>query len=767
MLNDILTIRCDECELKKKKVVICLECIETLCSKCDSRIHNKGTRVKHRRVSSKPKFYEDKDSDFEINYFSLQCYRNNFTNLEKKSNEIKKLAFDYILEETKKGRLMVLFENLAEHIRKFLETEDEEICNALLEKKNGTLFHQTIRTFGDYPSLKYFSLRLNCISIESLFWIMRSIEIDRMKPTESLIHSRFKECFAIQIRKEWKIFMELLENDVKLEKKMNFFENVFGKLIIKKEDKQPTIFLIENENWDYEDLVSVDESEEVYQIFLKFLDKFFEESFETKEKESIESEQEIKKWFTSVENSHVKNSFYMSEINYKKILKNKDISKLIPGGKYGCALMLKNCGPEKLKEISLGKILSFVSHALNKKILVHVKTFIVKNSTIPRKPSKETNKLIKEIQDRIISVIQDKAEKCVTLAQLPSLISNKFGKTYDLVELGFPKLKNFLETMKEYVELEEYHKNHIKVKLIKERKNEINKLLRNSKSIKSINSSLKYQPKKKSGFVLSLKGKNYYQNTQKREGYRTLKPNAFDEKCKQIDSRGLHFVEHKKSFSTFQDYLQDIKFFVIKTLKKHNFGIEIQKLENSLSSYLGTKFNPKIFKVENFQEFLLNNFEDCLDIQLMKPLKSKRLKGKKKTTLMVYPSNYSKMNRNNFSKFNPKKIDEYGLYFDNNYSGFFSEQSANLNNIQKTTDSLSDASFLKTLSVEGNRHNKSFNPFSHRKNDDSMFKGFDLPLISPIPSQINCNNEKEEDCDDEDYDFDTSRKFIEDIISED
>ena len=34
--------------------------------------------------------------------------------------------------------------------------------------------------------------------------------------------------------------------------------------------------------------------------------------------------------------------------HYQKILQNKEINKAIPGGKYGCALMLKNCGPEEL-----------------------------------------------------------------------------------------------------------------------------------------------------------------------------------------------------------------------------------------------------------------------------------------------------------------------------------------------------------------------------------------------------------------------------------
>lgn len=59
------------------------------------------------------------------------------------------------------------------------------------------MFHLTIRRFGDYSSLKYFSLRLNKPSIEAITWIIKSIYLDKMKPTESLIHSRLKECFAI------------------------------------------------------------------------------------------------------------------------------------------------------------------------------------------------------------------------------------------------------------------------------------------------------------------------------------------------------------------------------------------------------------------------------------------------------------------------------------------------------------------------------------------------------------------------------------------
>lgn len=44
-----------------------------------------------------------------------------------------------------------------------------------------------------------------------------------------------------------------------------------------------------------------------------------------------------------------------------KILKNQDIDKAIPGGKYGAALMLKFSGEEVFKGLSLGRLVAYVS----------------------------------------------------------------------------------------------------------------------------------------------------------------------------------------------------------------------------------------------------------------------------------------------------------------------------------------------------------------------------------------------------------------------
>lgn len=46
-----------------------------------------------------------------------------------------------------------------------------------------------------------------------------------------------------------------------------------------------------------------------------------------------------------------------------------------------------------------------------------------------------------------------------------------------------------------------------------------------------------------------------------------------------MDNQGYNQqADHKKSFSNFGDYLINIKYFVLATLRKNPYGIEISKL---------------------------------------------------------------------------------------------------------------------------------------------------------------------------------------------
>lgn len=768
--------RCDECEKLKRDMVICTTCIETLCGECDLKVHNKGTRVRHVRVSRKMTFYEDRmNRDFVISYFAFQCYRSNFHLKKGLEDDIRKLTYDKLLDSTKKGHPMILMEDLVEYLIKNTECSKGVVVDALTKELQGSLFHQTIRTFGDYEPKKYYSLCLNGISLEAIVWIILSIKSDGMQPNETLITSRFKECFAIKIpTKEWKNFVDNLISNDKLQKKMNVFEDILGKIIVKTdEESKSAVFTLKNMQWDYEDLQEVHDGEKDYITFLHFIEEFFSEKPNQKPiNNSIKTKNStIKKWLSSVENSHVKNSSYTCDSNYKKILQNKSIKKAIPGGKYGCALMLKICGPDELRSLSLGRISSLIKHALKTQVLIHYRTLIIKNEQNLSKTSSERDSNIFEVQRNVIELLKEKVREGyeVTLAQLPVLLNLKYNRVYNFQDLGFPKLKNFMATMEDYVELEQSHKNHITLKLkdfTAIKKFDDQHFKEDFRSQSSLNETSNFE-------------NNYFHISDARQGYKTLQPNAFDQKCKQIENFGIqHVAEHKKSFSNLQQYLEKIRLFVINILKNNSFGIEMSRLEENLSMHLATKFDPKMFKADDFKDFLLNNFDDYVDIEVKKTIRTTnkralKLNTKNSTTYIVYPKNYNKLMSTNFSRYYKSQHDDYGYYsgiFDADMSDYRSNTSMPFTKIPPTNDSFSDTSLFgiqKTLNCDQFKTAAVEEP---KKDDSKYFNGFEFQVISPIPSlsttQIN-NDDKEAEVDDKRTDLDlTGLKFIKFLIDE-
>lgn len=61
-----------------------------------------------------------------------------------------------------------------------------------------------MRKFGETDPIFYVSIKLDTISIESIYWIIYSIRRDMMTPTDKVIYSRIKECFGVPMKQnEW------------------------------------------------------------------------------------------------------------------------------------------------------------------------------------------------------------------------------------------------------------------------------------------------------------------------------------------------------------------------------------------------------------------------------------------------------------------------------------------------------------------------------------------------------------------------------------
>lgn len=173
-----------------------------------------------------------------------------------------------------------------------------------------------------------------------------------MAPRESLVLSRLKEYFGLCIRNDWNDFLQFLK------KNGEQLENLKGKgLEILEVSQLDTELLlsIRGLKYEFEDLADIKEDDPHYLSMLLFLQEYF----------SCEPPSD------------------------KKTL----LASAIPGGKYGCVLLIKNKAKGELRSLSVGRLNALISLALRKEKIVHHKTFLVFNRT-EKKPEE---KCVKEV----------------------------------------------------------------------------------------------------------------------------------------------------------------------------------------------------------------------------------------------------------------------------------------------------------------------------------------------------------------------------------
>lgn len=625
---------CDKCRKCKNELYICLVCRNTTCSKCNMAVHGKPDTKSHKRILRQMNAFDYKFSyDLPIFYFSIEFYKTQFFSKEIFVQRIFELVHEVLLHNTENGSPMMLQTDLIREISERMEIHPGRVVEVLEGDFKIATIHQTTRNFGDFISLKYYSLCLNSVSVESIIWILKSIKNDQMQPNEALMFSRFKEYFAIKISmKDWKKLIESLQKSKELWGEFNQHKDVLGEIEIKEIEEGNYLFLLKGVTWVYEDLSGVEDNDADYRSFLAYIDEFFS----GEQEDANPKENELKKWLSSVESSKKRTSSLCLETNYKKIMQNESINKAIPGGKYGCTLLIKNCGSELLKKLSIGRIYALIKHALNKQIINHLKTHIVKNDPKVSTQTQDKDQQIHELQLNILELLSEQENEGVTLAQLPLLLQKKYHKFYNIQDLGFPKLKNFLLTIENKIELTRSSNNHIKVSLKKSKEGGLvspNTLNLNIDSISEHNQSdsqnRDYKLNYSTAFVNTNKSKklNLKKPVTPYSEEADLSPDPYGFKCKE---------DSNMSASQFCEIFGTIKTFILGKLQRVCFGVEMNKLENELSDFLGEKFNANTFNASNFHHFLKMNFENELEITVKKTVKSKIKKGPTNPDYMIF-----------------------------------------------------------------------------------------------------------------------------------
>lgn len=403
---------CDECDQNKKFILFCSICAQSLCIECDKRIHSKGSRKQHIRTIKDNDFNFYNSDSFCIIFFSKQAENDNIT----PKNSIKSFFKTYLVERANRGILTISVQDLKSFFLQKFNLSGKQ-SEEFIHKEVAAKTFQLRSAIYDKEGEKYLvSLTLSSVSVESIVWVIRSIRNDLMQPTDCLIKSRLKECFGLKIScKEWRTFVHDLKTDFSLLDKMNKFKEQFGEIFIGEEVEGNTLLLLKDENWVYEDSVTIDSNCEMFTCFLSFIEMYL--------------------------NSNVEG---------------------ISGGKYGCAMLAKSLGPALLKTLSLGRIFGFVNLAIKQQIIVHNKVYIVLNKN---KCSIQKNQMdsLSNLQQQVINLLIQSPSQGVALAQLQTLFYNKYNTQIEFGRYGFLKLKEFLKTMEDRVILEIVERDQVKV----------------------------------------------------------------------------------------------------------------------------------------------------------------------------------------------------------------------------------------------------------------------------------------------------------------
>ncbi len=257
-------------------------------------------------------------------------------------------------EFAEKGEIMVSAEELA-------KSSVSDFAQRLQEAEEKQLVTVTKRQFGNRPTQRFVSLRLAGVSLESLSWVLRSLERDEMTPVERAVQSRFKESFGLKLSSaDWKKVLDALKSpgtippaetaqSMKLEFDVTELNDPAGgkTSCIYPKGKVSFYIVTIDHRWAAVDmnLRPTDIDQEKFKEFYAFLEGYFRPTTAAAaaEEDSKEGAEE----------------------------------RCVPGGRYGCAQFVKACGTPRLRVCSLGQLSQFIQFAINEDVLCYQKTLLV------------------------------------------------------------------------------------------------------------------------------------------------------------------------------------------------------------------------------------------------------------------------------------------------------------------------------------------------------------------------------------------------------
>lgn len=370
--------------------------------------------------------------------FPLQIQENLKEELKIPKNSQLEVLANYLKDEAFKGNVLVEYMEFVQIMANKLKIDIEESGKLLEVAEKNQLIFISCKDF-DKVAINFVSLKIELVSLECLTWTLRSLCVDEMLPSEKAIQSRMREVFDCKPSpSEWQNLLQLARghsysNSAPTE--FSFFSKspsvpkfMFQEITEQSNGCKTILIYPSGEKWQaldnqskFCDFLQIKETGE-WKDFLKFLEAYF-------------SPKGIRR------------------------PKKEEEQKSIPGGRYGCAQLLKVCGPFSLRGFSLGKLSYMVQLAINEDYLRYQRTLLIWTSNNQGGISQADKvRKLQIIKQTIISLLE-KAKEGISLAQLPLHLKRSLAFPIKIPDLGFAKLKDLLATIPE-VSIELRDSNH-------------------------------------------------------------------------------------------------------------------------------------------------------------------------------------------------------------------------------------------------------------------------------------------------------------------
>lgn len=380
---------CGLCERIEGDTTYCPDCLTRLCGRCAL---GGGTCPHVRR---------GRGGVCTVEGGATLLFFNEFKSLSGRT----KTAVELLVELANRGELFTPLTEFRALLRARTARSEEEVAE-MLDRAARAGHARVYRRLPPPSGAQFVSLQLEELSIEAIFWALKSLQTDMMTPLDSQVLSRLKEAFGMKLSsKDWRALVSALARSQTLQKTANQFQSPGARVSVAPAAEGGFLLELPGGPWRCEDESDPSTREEQYKLLVRFFERELADGAE------------------------------------------------VQGGKYGCAVLAKVSGPPGLREASMGRLCALVKVALQNNVMVHRKTSVVWNQKVEVHHTFQKERIF-ELQKAVMEVVREQGDKGIALAQMPFKLERRLGGPVELLSLGFNKLKDFLSTMEEYLLIE-------------------------------------------------------------------------------------------------------------------------------------------------------------------------------------------------------------------------------------------------------------------------------------------------------------------------